>query len=198
MRHAMFVALGALLFVACADRPTEPELFDLPVFNRGPHGGGAAVTNFGAPLSSGEEVTEIDLVFTSPARGNAIFQLDRHGTLSYQLIVANIENVTMAHIHVGAAGTNGPVVVWLYPSTAVGAGPPGGGRLQGVIARGTITESDLVGMLAGEPLGALIDLVRAGLAYVNVHTDDGVAPPNTGPGDFPGGEVRGQLRHRGR
>ena len=24
-------------------------------------------------------------------------------------------------------------------------------------------------------------------------TDDGVAPPNTGPGDFPGGEIRAQI-----
>jgi hypothetical protein len=27
-----------------------------------------------------------------------------------------------------------------------------------------------------------------------VHTNDGVAPPDTGPGDFPGGEIRGQIR----
>jgi hypothetical protein len=27
-----------------------------------------------------------------------------------------------------------------------------------------------------------------------VHTNDGVAPTNTGPGDFPGGEIRGQIR----
>jgi hypothetical protein len=26
-----------------------------------------------------------------------------------------------------------------------------------------------------------------------VHTNDGVAPTNTGPGDFPGGEIRGQV-----
>jgi len=30
-------------------------------------------------------------------------------------------------------------------------------------------------------------------AYANVHTNDGVAPTNTGPGDFPGGEIRGQI-----
>ena len=33
----------------------------------------------------------------------------------------------------------------------------------------------------------------SGNAYVNVHTNDGVDPPNTGPGDFPGGEIRGQV-----
>jgi len=36
--------------------------------------------------------------------------------------------------------------------------------------------------------------MRAGNTYVNVHTNDGVAPTNTGPGDFPGGEIRGQIR----
>jgi archaellum component FlaG (FlaF/FlaG flagellin family) len=35
--------------------------------------------------------------------------------------------------------------------------------------------------------------IRSGNAYVNIHTNDGVAPPNTGPGDFQGGEVRGQF-----
>jgi hypothetical protein len=42
----------------------------------------------------------------------------------------------------------------------------------------------------------LDDVVAAmisGNAYVNVHTNDGVAPTNTGPGDFPGGEIRGQI-----
>jgi len=40
---------------------------------------------------------------------------------------------------------------------------------------------------------ALITAIRDGLTYVNVHTNDGVGAPNTGPGDFPGGEIRGQL-----
>jgi hypothetical protein len=34
----------------------------------------------------------------------------------------------------------------------------------------------------------------SGNTYVNVHTNDGVDPANTGPGDFPGGEIRGQVR----
>ena len=36
-------------------------------------------------------------------------------------------------------------------------------------------------------------LIENGGAYVNVHTNDGVAPPGTGPGDLPGGEIRGDL-----
>ena len=101
------------------------------------------------------------------------------------------------HIHQGPAGTNGPVVVWLYPSTTPGPGPLGAGRIDGVIAEGTITAANLMGPLAGQPLAALVDLLTGGNAYVNVHTNDGVAPTNTGPGDFPGGEIRGQAEHRG-
>jgi hypothetical protein len=37
------------------------------------------------------------------------------------------------------------------------------------------------------------ELLENGGAYVNVHTDDGVAPSNTGPGDLPGGEIRANF-----
>jgi hypothetical protein len=40
-------------------------------------------------------------------------------------------------------------------------------------------------------------LNEIGGAYVNVHTNDGVAPTNTGCGDFPGGEIRGQIETAG-
>jgi hypothetical protein len=137
-------------------------------------------------LSGAEEVPARD----TNARGNALFTLSDDGlTLSYKLIVANINNVVASHIHVGPAGTNGPVVLFLY-----GPAPAGGGRSDGVLAQGTATGADLVGPLAGQPLSALIDAIRAGNAYVNVHTNDGVDPTNTGPGDFPGGEIRGQIR----
>ena len=97
--------------------------------------------------------------------------------------------VVQAHIHLGPAGQNGPVTAFLF-----GPVPAGGGRVNGEIARGTITASDLIGPLAGMTLDDLLAEMVAGNAYVNVHTNDGVAPTNTGPGDFPGGEVRGQIR----
>jgi hypothetical protein len=102
--------------------------------------------------------------------------------------VANINNVIASHIHVAPAGVNGPVVVFLFEPAA-----PGGGRSDGVIAEGTITAADFVGPLAGHPFSDLIDAMATGNAYVNVHTNDGVDPPNTGAGDFPGGEIRGQI-----
>jgi hypothetical protein len=141
--------------------------------------------NYRTHLSGDEEVP----VRVTNAQGQAIFHLSKDGTeLSYKLIVANIENVVQAHIHLGQPGVNGPIVVFLY-----GLVPAGGGRVDSVLAEGTITSADLINNLAGQTVGDLIAQMEAGNTYVNVHTNDGVAPTNTGPGDFPGGEVRGQI-----
>lgn len=124
------------------------------------------------------------------ARGVAIFHISKDElSIDFILIAANIENIVAAHIHTGQPNVNGPIVVHL-------AGPlaPGGGRFSGVLSAGTTTAANLAGPLAGQPLSALISEIKAGNTYVNVHTNDGVAPTNTGPGDFPGGEVRGQIR----
>jgi hypothetical protein len=175
MMRIAIVAVALLLVVAACSREVAPhETLQL-----------ASVKNYRAHLTGAEEVPERE----TRAQGQATFQLRADGSeLHYRLIVANIENVVAAHIHLGARGTNGPVVAFLYGSV-----PPGGGRLNGVIATGVITEASLVGQLAGKPLSALIDEIEAGNTYVNVHTNDGVDPTNTGPGDFPGGEVRGQI-----
>jgi CHRD domain len=141
--------------------------------------------NFVAHLSARDEVPSNE----SLAQGQAIFHLNADGTqLDYKLIAANIDNVVFAHIHLAPAGVNGPVVAFLFGPAAAG-----GGRFSGVLAEGTITEDDLIGPLAGQGLAALVDAMLAGDTYVNVHTDDGVAPGGTGPGDLPAGEVRGQI-----
>ena len=140
---------------------------------------------FVAQLSGSQEVPPHD----THAHGAAIFHVSKDGSqIEYRLVVGNIENVIMAHIHLGPEGVNGPVVAFLlHPQ------PAAGGPSHGVIATGTIRASDLVGPLAGMTLADLISAMRAGNIYANVHTDDGVSPPNTGPGDFPGGEIRGQI-----
>ena len=145
--------------------------------------------NYVAHLSSGQEVMPAGVVNDSQGQGQAIFKLSADGlTLHYKLIVANIYNVTASHIHIAPAGVNGGVVAFLFGSV-----PAGGGRTDGVLAEGDITAANLVGTLAGHPLSDLIAAMDAGNAYVNVHTNDGVAPTNTGSGDFPGGEIRGQI-----
>lgn len=134
--------------------------------------------NFRAHLSGDEEVPAVD----TKAQGQALVKLDEEGELHYKLIVANIENVSMAHIHLAPTGQNGPVVVWLFPPD----GPPGSlipGRFDGVLAEGTITADDLIGPLVGNPLQILIEMIEDGNAYVNVHTTA-----------HPSGEIRGQIR----
>lgn len=142
--------------------------------------------NFVAPLAGDQEVPARD----TNARGLAKFQLSPDGlVLSYRLIASNIDNVVASHIHLGPPGVNAPVVLFLF-----GPAAPGGGGHDGVLATGTATAANLVGPLAGQPLSALIDAMEAGNTYVNVHTNDGVAPIDTGPGDFPGGEIRGLIQ----
>lgn len=131
-----------------------------------------------AHLSGGEEVPANN----SLATGQAIFRLSKSGDyIEYKLIVANIENVTQAHIHLAPAGQNGSVVVWLYPSAPPSQLIPG--RFSGVLAEGVITSSSLVGPLAGMTLDDLLMYMDEGMTYVNVHTLQ-----------YPPGEVRGQVR----
>ena len=133
--------------------------------------------NFRAHLTGDQEVPAVE----TNATGQAVFQLSKDGLiLSYKLIVANIEDVRMAHIHLAPAGINGGVVAWLIPS-----GPPPiliEGKSNGILAEGVITADNLVGVLAGEPLEALVEAMKSGDTYVNVHTSE-----------FPGGEIRGQI-----
>lgn len=144
-----------------------------------------ATTTHTAQLSAAQEVPTNE----SKARGQAVFLVSADGTeITYRLIVANIDNVIASHVHLAPEGVNGPVVAFLYGNAPAGSGP-----VNGVLATGTITTADLVGPLAGMDLSALIEAIETGNAYVNVHTNDGVAPPSTGPGDIPGGEIRGQI-----
>ena len=200
MSRLVALLLACALVVSCTGNTSSPTApVSVPVFNQSTAASpSASGGHHGTPLSADEEVMPAGVVNTSRARGSAIFQINEAQTaITYQLIVANIENVFQAHIHRAAAGANGGIVVWLYPSTAPVAGPTGGGRIDGVIATGTITAANLVGSLAGQPLSALLAELSNGNAYVNVHTNDGVAPTNTGPGDYPGGEIRGQIEKRG-
>ena len=146
----------------------------------------SSLSNFVAHITGASEVPPRD----TRGVGELKLQLSPDGnTLEYHLISSNIRNVVASHIHLAPTGVNGPIVVFLFGSV-----PPGGGRTDGVLASGTITAANLIGPLLGRPLSDLIAAIRADTAYVNVHTNDGVPPINTGAGDFPGGEIRGQVR----
>lgn len=134
-------------------------------------------TNYVAHLSGDQEVPPKETLAT----GEAIFQLNKEGTeLSYKLIVANLEDLHMSHIHIAPAGANGGVVVWPYPSAPLAVMLPG--TTNGILATGVITSASLVGTLKGKTLNDLITQINEGNAYVNVHTMVN-----------PGGEIRGQI-----
>jgi hypothetical protein len=145
----------------------------------------SAKDNFVATLSGDEEVPARD----TQAVGVAKFKLREGGTaLTFKVNVSNIQNVVAAHIHCGAVGVNGPVGVTLFVAA------PAGGRVNGTLAEGTISAPDPGNACGWTDLAAVLAAIESGATYVNVHTNDGLAPPNTGPGDFPGGEIRGQIR----
>lgn len=134
--------------------------------------------NFRAHLSGNQEVPPVE----TKAQGQAEFKVSRDTTyVHFRLNVANIRNVTQAHIHLGPRGENGPIVAWLFPSAPPAVLVPG--RFQGILSAGVITETNLVGPLAGQMLSDLIAAMAAGNTYVNVHTQD-----------VPTGEIRGQIR----
>jgi hypothetical protein len=98
--------------------------------------------------------------------------------------------VTQSHIHVGQLGVNGSIVIFLCQT---GTNPDPTGLApecpqQGTV-KGTITTANVIAgatasqQLAAGDLAAVITAIRAGAAYVNVHTNIS-----------PGGEIRGQIR----
>jgi hypothetical protein len=111
------------------------------------------------------------------ARGQAIFKLSESGQrILFKLILEDIKNVTVAHIHLGQEGENGPVVVTLFgPLTKAVS-------IEKAVFTGTISRRDLEGKLAGHSLFALLKEMQRGNTYVNVHTLQN-----------PDGEIRGQI-----
>jgi len=129
---------------------------------------------FTANLSGGEGVPAI----TTTATGKATFTLSKNGkVLKYRVRVKGIQDVTAAHIHIGKMGENGPPIA-LIKVTANTSKP-----FKGTLAKGTITDQDLMTSYKGKTLADLITQIQTGNTYVNVHTKIN-----------PDGEIRGQLK----
>ncbi|MEX0134936.1 CHRD domain-containing protein [Bacillus nitratireducens] len=130
---------------------------------------------FFAKLRGRNEVPPVE----TDARGQAFFKVSRDElSLKFELDLFDIENVVVAHLHLGAKGTNGPVVAFLFgPITNPVS-------IECATFTGMITQEDLVGPLAGQTLDALVNEIIAGNIYINVHTVQ-----------YPNGEIRGQLYH---
>jgi hypothetical protein len=191
------IALGAaLIFVAgCTkENPSSPtEVIRVPVFEESAPG---------AAMGNDDKVHELHVKLrgrnevppnASEAKGEATFIVSKDGmSVKYEITVSNIDNPFMAHIHMAAAGVNGPIVQWLFPSTTTTTpGPTGIGPFSGLLAKGSFTSATFVNTLKGHPMSDLLAAIRSGNAYVNVHTNAGGGP--AGPGNLPGGEIRAQL-----
>ena len=125
---------------------------------------------------------------TTPAVATAEFTL-RSDTLSWDIVMSGITNVTAAHIHIGDANTAAGILLPLTPGTS-GVNST---RLEGFVTRAGYTPPGAPN--AGVTFDSLLVLMRNGNSYVNVHTNNTANDPtnNSGPGDFPAGEIRGQV-----
>jgi hypothetical protein len=116
---------------------------------------------FTAKLSGKDELPPVN----TQATGMAQFQLSSDGKeINFDLTATNLQGFMMAHIHQGKAGENGQPVAPLS------------------MGKGKITSSDLKGPLAGKQISDLVDLMKNGGAYVNIHTQQNQ-----------NGEIRGQI-----
>jgi CHRD domain len=157
-----------------------PLLLALPIAAVGDEGA-EKVT---AHLSGYQEVP------TLSSTGSAVFRAkiaEDEQSFQWELTYSGLTNVTQAHIHFAARAISGPIVIFLCSN--LGNGPAGTQACPASAGtvRGTATAADVLGgaaalgIAAGE-LAKMIDAIRSGAAYANVHTVT-----------RPGGEIRGQI-----
>jgi hypothetical protein len=153
-RHGLTLAMAGL-FVAIAACGDDDDTTN-------------PATDFEADLTGAQE----DPPVTTAATGNATVSIEGD-EIVYHVETTGLENVLVSHIHVGAPGENGPVRLNLCntPDTQACA------TEDGVLVDGSngVTQG-------GISFDSLVSAIRAGNAYVNVHT-----------GANPNGEIRGQL-----
>lgn len=107
---------------------------------------------------------EVPPTFTSAGGWGTAFYNSSAGTISLSVVFSNLSAVASAsHIHLGAPGVNGTVIVSFVPFTPSATA-------------GTISASGLAFPAAN------VSALLAGNTYFNIH--DAV---------YPGGEIRGQL-----
>jgi len=133
-----------------------------------------------ATLSGFEEVPPI----LTPGTGTFRATLAGDGrSLRFQLTFSDLlAPATVAHLHFGQPGVNGGVFAFLCGGGGQLACPERGGTVEGTLTANDILAVSEQGLEAGDWAGA-VRLLRAGMAYANVHSTR-----------FPAGEIRGQVR----
>lgn len=110
-------------------------------------------------------------VTTTPT-GSAVITVRNKDSVEFRMYVSG-DSVTASHIHAADANAAGPIMVFTF-------GGPVTGRVDGAFRFGYLTRT---GTFSGAfTMDSLLARMRAGTAYLNVHTRK-----------FPGGELRGQI-----
>lgn len=121
---------------------------------------------FGGPMSGAQENPPV--VTTATGQGTAIISADG-STIWYIVTYSGLSGtVNAAHIHTGAAGSNGGVILPLTP---------GPSPMVGTLTAANFTASGPVTTFA-----QAVAAIKAGTTYYNLHTAAN-----------PGGEIRGQI-----
>jgi len=166
----------------------------------------ALLLAFAAPTASGNDKDRIRVkligyeevpAVSTAASGRFRAQISQDElSIAFKLTYTGLQGtVTQAHIHVGQRSANGGIVLWLCGTTAT-PGPAGTQTCpastpgQEAEVSGTLDAGDVVAIIganAGQQISAgelaeVIAAIRAGVAYVNVHTSLS-----------PGGEIRAQI-----
>lgn len=125
---------------------------------------------------------------STTGKGTLQARIDRSGgRIFYRLAYESLEgSVTQAHIHLGGRAQSGGIAVFLCSNLP--SPPPGTPTCpapDGTVS-GTLEAADVIGP-AGQGMdpggfGELVDAIRAGATYANVHSTK-----------YPGGEIRAQL-----
>ncbi|MDN5847517.1 MAG: CHRD domain-containing protein [Candidatus Nitrosocosmicus sp.] len=124
-----------------------------------------------ASLSGQEEVPPVDTQATGMAEFTPVAPTNE--TVDFNVNATDIQGVTAGHIHSGAVGENGEVVVTLFTFDT---------PQDMVSENGTITADMLEGEMQGMTIADLITAMKDGNTYVNFHTEQN-----------PSGEIRGQI-----
>lgn len=138
--------------------------------NNGNDGGGApSATQFKATLRGGQEVP----VVVSDGTGTAQVSVNSgHTEMTVTLTVANLTGITLAHIHAGPVGQDGPIIFNLATSSFTSP-------LTVTLAEADLHPAPAQGI---NTFGDAVNALMAGKTYANVHTTTN-----------PDGEIRGQL-----